>query len=384
MKRALITGIGGQDGSLLAELLLESGYEVWGIVRPGRSKQHENLGLIRGRIELVDADLHAQRSLVDALERCRPHEVYNLASVSFVPASWEQPVQTAKIAAVGVTSLLEAIRRVDHGVRFYQASSSEIFGQPLQSPQNEETPLRPLTPYGVAKAYAHFLTAAYRRRYGFYACSGILYNHESPRRPVDFLPRKVARAAAAIRLGLETELTLGNLDARRDWGAAVDYVEARLERLREHGSLTYAREGGASQPRWRRLEGEEAAWLGSANVVRGARDGHGRRGPRGPFADSARNGTGGPPVRGHQRRLGPSRIERRLAKRVVAAIGHRLQAEGSRAIRQAGEGRPHASRRASFEAPLEDAEPVRAQDCEAVPASLEALLDDHSPRLPRR
>jgi GDPmannose 4,6-dehydratase len=233
VRRALITGIGGQDGSLLAELLLENGYDVYGIVRPGRSKRHENLELIRDRVELVQGDLLDQRSLVDALERCRPHEVYNLASPSFVPASWDDPVGTANFAAVGATSLLEAIRRVDDAVRFYQASSSEIFGEPLKSPQNEETPLRPLTPYGVAKAYAHFVTGAYRRRYGFYACSGILYNHESPRRPVDFLPRKVARAAAAIKLGLETEVKLGDLDARRDWGAAVDYAEAMWAMLRQ-------------------------------------------------------------------------------------------------------------------------------------------------------
>ena len=233
MKRALITGIGGQDGSLLAELLLENGYEVYGIVRPGRSKQHDNLDFIRDRIELLQGDLLDQGSLVDALDRCRPHEVYNLASPSFVPASWEHPVRTANFAAVGATSLLEAIRRVDHAARFYQASSSEIFGEPLESPQNEETPLRPLTPYGVAKAYAHFLTGAYRRRHGLFACSGILYNHESPRRPVDFLPRKVARAAAAVKLGLETQVALGDLDARRDWGAAVDYIEAMWAMLKQ-------------------------------------------------------------------------------------------------------------------------------------------------------
>jgi GDPmannose 4,6-dehydratase len=231
--RALITGIGGQDGSLLAELLLENGYEVYGIIRPGRAKSHGNLDPIRDRIGLLQGDLLDQRSLIDALERCRPHQVYNLASVSFVPASWDQPVQTANFAGVGATSLLEAIRRVGDPVRFYQASSSEIFGEPLESPQNEETPLRQLTPYGVAKAYAHFLTRAYRRHYGLYACSGILYNHESPRRPFDFLPRKVARAAAAISLGLETEVSLGDLDARRDWGAAADYVEAMWAMLKQ-------------------------------------------------------------------------------------------------------------------------------------------------------
>jgi GDPmannose 4,6-dehydratase len=240
VKRALITGIGGQDGSLLAELLLENGYDVFGIVRRAPSEQRlENLELIRDRIELMQADLLDQLSLVSALRRARPHEVYNLASVSFVPMSWEQPVLTANLAAVGVTSMLEAIRHVDDTVRFYQASSSEIFGEPLESPQNEETPLRPLTPYGVAKAYGHFITRAYRRRYGLYACSGILYNHESPRRPVDFLPRKVARAAAAISLGLEGEVTLGSLDARRDWGAAADYVEAMWSMLKQDGPDDY-------------------------------------------------------------------------------------------------------------------------------------------------
>jgi GDPmannose 4,6-dehydratase len=231
MRRALITGIGGQDGSLLAELLLENGYEVFGIVRRP-SERHENLELVRDRIELFQADLVDPPSLVEALRRCRPHEVYNLASVSFVPLSWEEPILTANFAAVGVTSLLEAIRAVDDTIRFYQASSSEIFGEPLDSPQTEETPLRPLTPYGVAKAYAHFITRAYRRRYGLYACSGILYNHESPRRPLEFLPRKVARAAAAISLGLERDVALGDLDARRDWGAAADYVEAMWAMLK--------------------------------------------------------------------------------------------------------------------------------------------------------
>jgi GDPmannose 4,6-dehydratase len=225
-RRALITGIGGQDGSLLAELLLGEGYEVFGVVRraPG---SYENLAAIRERIEPIQADLLDQLSLVKALQECRPHEVYNLASVSFVPASWEQPVLTAEFAAVGATALLESIRHVDESIRFYQASSSEIFGrEPLESPQTEETPLSPLTPYGVAKAYAHFITGSYRRRYGMHASAGILYNHESPRRPITFLPRKVAYGAAAISLGLESELLLGDLSARRDWGFAGDYVRA--------------------------------------------------------------------------------------------------------------------------------------------------------------
>jgi GDPmannose 4,6-dehydratase len=224
-KRALITGIGGQDGSLLAELLVDNGYEVSGVVR--RTGAHyPNLDAIRERIDLVEADLSDQLALVRALRATRPHEVYNLASVSFVPASWEQPVLTAELAAVGVTALLEAIREVDPAIRFYQASSSEIFGEPLQSPQTEETPLSPLTPYGVAKAYAHFIARSYRRRYGLHTSAGILYNHESPRRPFEFVPRKVAHAAAAISLGQEGELWLGDLDSRRDWGYAPDYVRA--------------------------------------------------------------------------------------------------------------------------------------------------------------
>ena len=224
-KRALITGIGGQDGSLLAELLLDEGYEVSGIVRRAGAS-YPNLSAIRERIDLVEADLSDQLALVRALRTARPQEVYNLASVSFVPASWEQPVLTAELAAVGVTALLEAIREVDPSIRFYQASSSEIFGEPVESPQTEETPLSPLTPYGVAKAYAHFIVRSYRRRYGLHASAGILYNHESPRRPLEFAPRKVAHAAAAISLGLEGELWLGDLDARRDWGYAADYVRA--------------------------------------------------------------------------------------------------------------------------------------------------------------
>jgi len=225
-KRALIIGIAGQDGSYLAELLLGERYEVFGVVRQPASSRFENLQGVRGDVELMQAEVLDELSLVDVLSSCRPHEVYNLASPSFVPMSWRQPVLTAEFAAVGCTALLEAIRRVDEGIRFYQASSSEIFGEPREVPQTEETPLSPVTPYGVAKAYAHFITLSYRRRYGLHASSGILYNHESPRRPPDFVTRKVARAAAAISLGLETEVSLGDLDARRDWGFAVDYVRA--------------------------------------------------------------------------------------------------------------------------------------------------------------
>ncbi len=222
MRRALITGIGGQDGSYLAELLLEQEYEVVGLVRPG-APTYENLSGLE-QVELCEADLLNQTSLGQALRAARPTEVYNLAAPSFVPTSWEQPVQTAEFAAVGATAMLEAVRSVDPSIRFYQASSSEIFGEPLETPQTEATPLAPVTPYGVAKAYAHFIVHSYRRLYGLFACSGILYNHESPRRPLKYLPRKVSHGAAAISLGLQDELVLGDLDATRDWGYAGDYV----------------------------------------------------------------------------------------------------------------------------------------------------------------
>jgi len=225
-RRALITGIGGQDGSFLAELLVKHGYEVTGIVHRPAAAYGENLAGVAGRVELVEADVLDQGAMSRVLGERRPHEVYNLAAPSFVPRSWDEPVRTAEFAAVGVTALLEAIRAVDPAIRFYQASSSEIFGEPRESPQTEATPLAPLTPYGVAKAYGHFITQSYRHRYGLFGCCGILYNHESPRRPLDFLPRKVSRAAAAISLGLEREVALGDLDARRDWGYAVDYVRA--------------------------------------------------------------------------------------------------------------------------------------------------------------
>ena len=223
--KALITGAGGQDGSYLAELLLGHGYEVVGIV-PRPDAEYENLAGIRDRIELLHVDLLDEFALADALRAHAPSEVYNLASPSFVPMSWDEPVRTAEFAAVGVTALLEALRAVDPGIRMYQASSSEIFGEPPVVPQTEETPLHPVTPYGVAKAYGHFIVGSYRRRYGLHASCGILYNHESPRRPVDFLPSKVAHAAAAVSLGLQDELALGDLGAQRDWGYAGDYVEA--------------------------------------------------------------------------------------------------------------------------------------------------------------
>lgn len=225
-KRALITGAGGQDGSLLAELLLERGYEVSGVVRPGETKRYENLDGVRDRIDLIPADLLDERSLAAALERAQPDEVYNLAAPSFVPRSWDQPVETAEFAAVGATALLEAVRSTVPRAHVYQAASSEIFGDPLEAPQHEETAIMPVTPYGAAKAYSFFIVRSYRRRYGLHASSGILYNHESPRRPLDFLPRKVANGAARISLGLDSSLQLGDLDARRDWGHAGDYVRA--------------------------------------------------------------------------------------------------------------------------------------------------------------
>jgi GDPmannose 4,6-dehydratase len=224
--------------------LLEQGYEVVGVVRPG-SQRYENLAALE-QVELYEADLLNQTSLAQALRAAAPTEVYNLAAPSFVPASWEQPVQTAEFAAVGATSLLEAIRIVDPEVRFYQASSSEIFGDPVETPQTETTPLAPLTPYGVAKAYAHFSARSYRHGYGLYACSGILYNHESPRRPLKFLPRKVAHGAAAISLGLERELVLGDLDATRDWGYAGDYVRAMWLMLQQDEPGDYIVASGES------------------------------------------------------------------------------------------------------------------------------------------
>ena len=245
-RRALVIGIAGQDGSLLAELLLHEGYEVFGVVRQPVSTNFPNLAGVREELDLAQADVLDELSLVDVLTASRPDEVYNLAAPSFVPMSWRQPVLTAEFAAVGCTALLEAIRRVDASIRFYQASSSEIFGEPREVPQHEETPLAPVTPYGVAKAYAHFITRSYRRRYGLHASSGILYNHESPRRPLDFVTRKISHAAAAISLGLERDVSLGNLDARRDWGYAGDYVRAMWLMLQQDEPDDYVIASGAS------------------------------------------------------------------------------------------------------------------------------------------
>jgi GDPmannose 4,6-dehydratase len=225
-KRALITGITGQDGSYLAELLLEKGYDVYGMVRRSSTENFDRIDHLTDRITLVQADLLDPTSLVEALEEAQPNELYNLGAQSFVPTSWKQPVLTAEFTAVGVTRLLEAVRRVDPDIRFYQASSSEMFGMVREVPQSEQTPFYPRSPYGVAKAYGHFITVNYRESYGLYAVAGILFNHESPRRGLEFVTRKISDGVARIKLGLADELRLGNLDAKRDWGFAGDYVEA--------------------------------------------------------------------------------------------------------------------------------------------------------------
>ena len=225
-KRALITGITGQDGSYLADLLLEKDYEVHGMVRRASTETFQRLAHIRDDIVLHTGDLLDQRSLTDVLRDCEPDEIYNLAAMSFVAASWSQPTLTAEFTAVGVTRMLEAMREVVPGARFYQASSSEMFGKVREVPQRESTPFYPRSPYGVAKVYGHFITVNYRESYDLFACSGILFNHESPRRGLEFVTRKVTHGAAAIKLGLRDELALGNLDAERDWGYAKDYVEA--------------------------------------------------------------------------------------------------------------------------------------------------------------
>jgi GDPmannose 4,6-dehydratase len=225
-RRALITGVSGQDGSYLAELLLGKGYEVFGIVRGSPTGGYPNLAGVRDDLTLLQGDLLDQMTLLEAINRAQPDELYNLAATSFVPASWHQPVMTAQFTAVGVTAMVEAIRITNPGLRLYQASSSEIFGATTESPQSETTPFRPHNPYGVAKLYGHLMLAAYRERYGMHLSSGIAYNHESPRRPPEFVTRKVTRAAAAIKLGLEDELRVGDLSATRDWGHAADFVEA--------------------------------------------------------------------------------------------------------------------------------------------------------------
>ena len=226
MATAIITGITGQDGSYLAEFLLGKGYEVIGMVRRSSTVTFERINHIQDDITIIQGDLHDQSSLVDVIERYRPDEVYNLAAQSFVPTSWNQPVLTGEVTALGVTRLLEAIRLINPQTRFYQASSSEMFGKVREVPQNEGTPFYPRSPYGVAKVYAHWITVNYRESYDLFAVSGILFNHESPRRGLEFVTRKISNGVARIRLGLAKELRLGNLESRRDWGYAGDYVEA--------------------------------------------------------------------------------------------------------------------------------------------------------------
>jgi len=235
-RRALITGITGQDGSYLADFLLENGYEVHGMVRRSSTETFDRLTHIRDRITLHTGDLLDQRSLGDVIRTCEPHEIYNLAAMSFVAASWNQPVLTAEFSGTGVTRMLEAMREAAPEARFYQASSSEMFGKVLETPQTEATPFYPRSPYGVAKAYGHFITVNYRESYGLHASSGILFNHESPRRGLEFVTRKVTWHAAAIRHGLRDKLKLGNLDARRDWGYAKDYVEAMWLMLQQESA----------------------------------------------------------------------------------------------------------------------------------------------------
>lgn len=229
---ALITGITGQDGSYLAELLLEKGYDVHGVVRRSSVEKYDRIAHLKDRVTLHQADLLDQLSLIRVLERVGPREVYNLAAQSFVPTSWEQPLLTGEFTALGVTRMLEAIRAVDDGIRFYQASSSEMFGKVRETPQHEETPFYPRSPYGVAKVYGHFITVNYRESYGLFAVSGILFNHESPRRGREFVTRKVSWEAARIHHGLADRLPIGNVAAERDWGFAGDYVEAMWRMLR--------------------------------------------------------------------------------------------------------------------------------------------------------
>ena len=239
MPTALITGITGQDGSYLAELLLTKGYEVHGVVRRASTEKFDRISHIKSELHLHQADLLDQRSLVLAIEAARPAEVYNLAAQSFVPTSWAQPILTGEFTGLGVTRVLESIRQVDPSIRFYQASSSEMFGKVKTSPQDESTPFHPRSPYGVAKVYGHFITVNYRESYDMYAVSGILFNHESPRRGLEFVTRHVSDGAARIALGLADKLPMGNLDAERDWGFAGDYVDAMWRMLQRDEPRDY-------------------------------------------------------------------------------------------------------------------------------------------------
>ena len=232
-KKALITGITGQDGSYLAEFLLDKGYDVYGLIRRSSVEKFERIEHIRNKVNLVQGDLADQNSLISALREVNPDEVYNLAAQSFVPTSWNQPILTGDLTALGVTRILEAIRVINPKIKFYQASSSEMFGKVRETPQTEKTPFYPRSPYGVAKVYGHYITVNYRESYGIFACSGILFNHESPKRGLEFVTRKVTDAVAKIKLGLANELRMGNLDAKRDWGFAGDFVEAMYLMLQQ-------------------------------------------------------------------------------------------------------------------------------------------------------
>lgn len=239
MKKALITGITGQDGSYLAELLLSKGYQVTGMVRRASTETFDRIAHFKDRIALRQADLLDQFSLVKLLDDVQPDEIYNLAAMSFVPTSWSQPVLTGEFTALGVTKVLEAMRMVCPKAHFYQASSSEMFGKVIETPQSETTPFYPRSPYGVAKAYGHFITVNYRESYNLFACSGILFNHESPRRGKEFVTRKITDAVARIKLGAQKELRMGNLDAKRDWGFAGDYVRAMWMMLQQDKADDY-------------------------------------------------------------------------------------------------------------------------------------------------
>lgn len=233
MKRALITGITGQDGSYLAEFLLEKGYKVFGTVRRLSTPNLENIGQLRDKVELISADLLDQGSFTAAITESEPDEIYNLAAQSFVKTSWDQPVLTGEFTGLGVTRVLEAIRHVNKKIKFYQASSSEMFGKVAETPQKETTRFHPRSPYGVAKVYGHYITLNYRESYDIFACSGILFNHESPRRGIEFVTRKISNAVARIKLGKQDVLELGNMDAKRDWGFAGDYVKAMWMMLQQ-------------------------------------------------------------------------------------------------------------------------------------------------------
>jgi GDPmannose 4,6-dehydratase len=247
MKSALITGVTGQDGSYLADWLLDRGYKVHGVIRHASAENFERISHLMERVQLHQADLVDQVSLVNVLQKVQPCEVYNLAAMSFVPVSWNQPVLTGEFNAIGVTRVLEAIRLVHpKGIRFYQASSSEMFGSVRQTPQRETTPFYPRSPYGVAKAYGHWITVNYRESYGMFCCSGILFNHEGPRRGREFVTRRITDGAVRIRLGLQNELRLGNLEARRDWGYAADYVKAMWLMLQQDKPDDYVVATGVS------------------------------------------------------------------------------------------------------------------------------------------